>query len=144
MSEKCQVLYCHCAFAKVIAPEVKNEVLDQLNESGVAFEAVEDLCAMAAKNDPKLAELSKSPKLKIAACYPRAVKGLFEQTGNPLNEEAEIHNMRTTPVNELVESILKDEPEVEETKLQPFVFEDKSEDTKGWSLASSTSGSKPG
>lgn len=92
-----RLLYCRCAYAQVVPEDVKNEVLAGLAEAGDAFQAVPDLCEMAARRDPQLAELAaaESP-LRIAACWPRAVRGLFTQAGASLPKEGiSIHNMRT-------------------------------------------------
>ena len=47
-----------------------------LAASDVEFEAVPDLCEMSARRDPRLAELASAGSLRIAACFPRAVRGL--------------------------------------------------------------------
>lgn len=92
-----RLLYCRCAYAQVVPENVKNEVLAGLTEAGEAFEAVPDLCEMAARRDPQLAELAAAEgPLRIAACWPRAVRGLFTQAGAALPKEGvSIHNMRT-------------------------------------------------
>ena len=101
------ILYCHCAYAKVVPPEVKQQVLAKLAESGVAFDAVPDLCEMSARRDPKLKEVAESGALQIAACYPRAVKWLFSAAGAPLPETGvEILNMREQPAEAVLHSIL--------------------------------------
>ena len=61
-SEPSRILYCHCAYAQVVPKEVKEEVLRQLSASGVAFDAVPDLCEMSAKGDPSLARLAAAPR----------------------------------------------------------------------------------
>ena len=96
MSTRPLVLYCHCAYANVVPPAVKAEVLDGLARSGSAFEAVPDLCEMAARKDPALARLAgASQPLVIAACYPRAVRWLFHSAGQPLPEtDVTVVNMR--------------------------------------------------
>jgi hypothetical protein len=88
------ILYCRCAYAQVIPEPVKNAHLEQLCDSGEEFRAVPDLCEMAAARDPRLAELAGRDDLRIIACHPRAVKGLFTQAGCPLSGSAEIINMR--------------------------------------------------
>ena len=96
------ILYCHCQYAQVIPKSVKDEVLRKLCESGVAFDAVADLCEMAARRDPALAQLAAAGKVKIAACFPRAVKGLFHQCAADLPADgAEILNMRTQSAEEV-------------------------------------------
>jgi hypothetical protein len=96
-----KILYCNCTYAQVVPKEVKAAVLRKLCESGVAFEAVADLCEMSARRDPALKRLAEGP-VKIAACYPRAVKWLFSAAQAPLpTDEAEILNMRVSAADEI-------------------------------------------
>lgn len=106
MSSNPKILYCHCAYARVVPPDVKAEVLERLCESGAAFEAVPDLCEMSARKDPKLKELVDGNALHIAACYPRAVKWLFSAAGVPLHEEVKVLNMRELPAEAVLHQIL--------------------------------------
>jgi hypothetical protein len=95
MQELPQILYCHCAYAQVISQGVKHKVLEELTAAEVDFEAVPDLCEMSARRDPLLKEIARQPHLRIAACYPRAVMGLFTAAACPLPENGpEIINMR--------------------------------------------------
>ncbi len=101
------LLYCHCQYAQVVPRETKDAVLRGLCESGVAFEAVADLCEMAARRDPALARLAATGAVKVAACFPRAVKGLFHQAGADLPlTGAEVLNMRTQPPEEVLAGLL--------------------------------------
>ncbi|MFN6130078.1 MAG: hypothetical protein ACK6DC_23255 [Planctomycetota bacterium] len=94
-SQRC-VLFCRCAFARVVPDEVKNEVLKHLVDRTEPFDAVGDLCEMSARKDPMLTELAAQGNLTVVACYPRAVKWLFSAAGAPLaSEGVEILNMRT-------------------------------------------------
>jgi hypothetical protein len=105
-----RILYCHCQYAQVVPKAVKETVLRRLCESGVAFEAVADLCEMAARRDPALGQLAAAGEqggIKIAACFPRAVKGLFHQAGADLPlARTEILNMRTQPGEEVAVALL--------------------------------------
>src|SRR5688572_4198422 len=74
--EMARLLYCRCAYAQVVPREVKDGVLEALATAGTSFDAVPDLCEMSARRDPRLAELAASGELRIAACYPRAVRWL--------------------------------------------------------------------
>ncbi|MCE2801880.1 MAG: hypothetical protein LW724_20330 [Planctomycetaceae bacterium] len=100
MSDQRPILYCRCAYAKVVPEDVKDQVLDRLVDSGHPFESVSDLCEMSARKDPGLLPLSKQKGLRIVACYPRAVKWLFSAAGAPIDGasiqdgEIEILNMR--------------------------------------------------
>ena len=101
------ILYCHCQYAQVVPKEVKDAVLKKLCESGVAFEAVADLCEMAARRDPALQRLASGGPVKIAACFPRAVKWLFHQGNAPLAlEAAEVLNMRVQTAEEVAAALL--------------------------------------
>lgn len=102
------LLYCRCAYAQVVPNGVKNEVLQQLCASEATFETVADLCEMAAHRDPRLQAIAACPNLRIAACYPRAVTGLFHQAGAPLPENAEILNMRTQTAAEITSAMLRE------------------------------------
>ena len=96
------ILYCHCPYAQVVPKEVKDAVLRRLCESGVAFDAVADLCEMAARRDPALQQLAANGAVKIAACFPRAVKGLFHQCNADLApDKTEVLNMRTLIADEI-------------------------------------------
>jgi len=95
MSDQSRILYCHCAYAQVVPKEVKEAVLKRLCDSGVAFDAVADLCEMSARQDPALKRLAEGGAVKIAACYPRAVKWLFAAAKAPLAiDSTEVLNMR--------------------------------------------------
>ena len=101
------ILYCHCQYAQVVPKDVKDAVLRRLCESGVAFEAVADLCEMAERRDPALQRLAESGAIKIAACFPRAVKGLFHQCAADLPaDRTEVLNMRVQSADEVVSGLL--------------------------------------
>ena len=97
-----RILYCHCQYAQVVPPEVKAAVLKKLSDSGVAFDAVADLCEMSARQDPSLKRLADGGPVKIAACFPRAVKWLFHtaKADLPLGA-AEVLNMRVQSAEEV-------------------------------------------
>ncbi len=108
MSQAPRILFCHCNYARVVPDEVKNSVLEGLCASGQAFEAVADLCEMAARRDPSLKRLATGETpVKIAACYPRAVKWIFGGCQAPLNtEKTEVINMRELTAEDASTSVL--------------------------------------
>lgn len=107
MPEPASILYCHCACARVAPEEVSQQVLNALRGSGAAFEGVADLCELAARGDPMLKRIARSREVRIAACYPRAVKWLFAAADAPLPAQGvEILNMRTQPAEEIIRSLL--------------------------------------
>jgi hypothetical protein len=101
-----RILFCNCTYAQVVPREVKEAVLRKLCESGVAFDAVADLCEMSARQDPALQRLAGGGSVKIAACFPRAVKWLFAAAQAPLPlDAAEVLNMRTQTAEEIVAAL---------------------------------------
>ena len=101
------ILFCNCTYAQVIDPAVKAAVLRQLCDSGQSFEAVADLCEMSARKDPALKRLTSGDGVKIAACYPRAVKWLLASAGAPLDiARTEVLNMRELAAGPVVERLL--------------------------------------
>ncbi len=104
------ILYCRCAYAQVVPQDVKDAVLQKLCASGASFDTVSDLCEMAAHRDPRLKAIAACGKIRIAACYPRAVQGLFQQAGSPLPQVGvEILNMRTQSADEIAAALLSTE-----------------------------------
>ena len=103
-----RILYCRCAYAQVVPVAVKDAVLAGLAAAGRGVEMVPDLCEMAARRDPHLAELARGGRpLRIAACWPRAVRGLFTLADAPLGEQGvEIHNMRTNTAETVLAGML--------------------------------------
>jgi hypothetical protein len=102
-----RIVYCHCAYAQVVPADVKQDVLRQLTESGTSFDAVADLCEMAARRDPWLAAVASQGPTQIVACYPRAVKWLFSSAGAPLpDHDIQILNMRTDSAGVIAEALV--------------------------------------
>ena len=102
-----RILFCNCTYAQVVPPEVKQAVLQRLCESGVAFEAVADLCEMSARQDAALQRLADGGPVKIAACFPRAVKWLFAAARAPLPVAAtEVLNMRVQSADAVTDALL--------------------------------------
>lgn len=106
-----RLLYCHCAYARVVPADVKQEVLTRLAESGVTFDAVPDLCEMSARRDPKLKEIAEGGSAQIVACYPRAVNWLFAAADVKLPDVGvEVLNMREQSAASILQSVLGSQP----------------------------------
>mgnify|MGYP001303799818 FL=1 len=110
MADQPRILFCHCNYARVVPDEVKQGVLDGLCQSGRAFEAVADLCEMSARRDPALKRLAAGEEpVKIAACYPRAVKWLFGSCQASLpTDRTEVVNMRELSADDATAAVLND------------------------------------
>jgi hypothetical protein len=100
-----RILYCHCAYAQVVPADTKAAVLEQLSASGVSFEAVPDLCEMSARRDPGLAEIASRGEATIVACYPRAVRWLFNAAGTSLPDHVRVLNMRVAEAAEILSAL---------------------------------------
>ncbi len=110
MTNTTRILYCHCQYAQVVPPEVKAAVLRKLCDSGVAFDAVADLCELSARQDPALQRLAGGGAVKIAACFPRAVKWLFHAARADLPlDGTEVLNMRVQSAEEIAAVLLNGE-----------------------------------
>jgi len=76
----------------------------------VAFDAVADLCEMSARRDPSLRRLTEAGAVKIAACYPRAVKWLFHAAQADLPVDAtEVLNMRVQNADDVCAALFNPE-----------------------------------
>ncbi len=108
MTKKVRIIFCRCAYGGILPQDVKERVLSGLKASGVAFEQVADLCELVARRDPKLGELAQGDEIRVAACFPRAVRGLFAAAGVELAIEAgRVGNMRTESADAVVRSMVE-------------------------------------
>ena len=102
-----RIVYCRCAYARVVPQDVKDAVLQSLADSGVDFDAAPDLCEMSARKDPRLHQIAAQGPVTIAACYPRAVRWLFSAAGVTLDKETvRVLNMREQTAEAIVREIL--------------------------------------
>jgi heterodisulfide reductase subunit A-like polyferredoxin len=101
-----KTIYCHCAWYQFISDDVKERVLNALQSSGEDFEAVPDLCRLCAERDERLQDWAGADSLRIIACYPRAIKWLFNAGGAPLPDKGvEFVNMRADSVEDIPTSL---------------------------------------
>lgn len=124
---KTTIIYCHCAYYQIIPDGVKSAVLDALKNAGIEFEAVPDLCRLCANKDPALKSWAKADRIKIIACYPRAVRWLFHAAGAPLpqsrkesltGEGVEFLNMRTDSIEKITSSLLDGQSHLVKSKIE--------------------------
>jgi Pyruvate/2-oxoacid:ferredoxin oxidoreductase delta subunit len=135
MSQPERILYCHCARAKVLPAEATAAALDQLCALGLSFEAVPDLCDLAARQDPRLRQTIPGGSLRIAACHPRAVKWLVAAANTPAPRPGvEAIDLRSLPPDRIRAALVASHP----TPIDPLPGE--AEPEAGWRLAEA----KPG
>ncbi len=106
MPDAMRVLYCECAFSDLVPEAAKADLVQRLRGAGVAFEAVPDLCELAARRDPLLKAVAERGDALIIACYPRAVRWLFAYAGVPLPEAGvSILNLRVEEPEAIVRRV---------------------------------------
>jgi Pyruvate/2-oxoacid:ferredoxin oxidoreductase delta subunit len=105
MSKSTQIIFCSCAYSKVIPEQVREQVLSALKDWEAAIEIVDDLCGLAVRNRQTLRQWSRTENLLIVACYERAVKCLFERAGAALASESRFFNMRTQKAEDIIQSL---------------------------------------
>ena len=102
-----RIVFCSCAYYDIIPRETRERVFSSLHEAGVSMDAVADLCGLAAAGDARLKEWAQADSLSIVACYPRAVRWLFEAGDASLRQEqTRLFNMRTQSPEAIVGEIL--------------------------------------
>lgn len=102
------VVFCGCAYYDVIPTASKEAIFHTLQQAGVEVEAVADLCALAAARDKRLDHWARAESLAIVACFPRAVRGLFQAAGISLPaDRVQYFNMRTQTPEEIIAALSK-------------------------------------
>lgn len=107
MPQAIRILCCQCARSGAVPGAVRDEVVARLRASGLPFDAVADLCGLAAARDPLLGQVAAAEDARIIACFPRAVRWLFAAAGAPLRQGGvKILNLRTQSADEIVAAAL--------------------------------------
>jgi NAD-dependent dihydropyrimidine dehydrogenase PreA subunit len=89
-----RIVFCHCAYAEVIAPEARRGLRAGLAAGGIEVQAVADLCELAAARDAMLAEVAAADDAAVVACHPRAVRSLFAAAGAALSDGTLLLDLR--------------------------------------------------
>ncbi len=106
------VLFCGCAYYDVIPKTSKERIFSALQGNGIRVEAVADLCGLAAGRDGRLQRWAQAQSLAIVACFPRAVRCLFEAASSPLDTgKVRFFNMRNQSPEEILTELLEESPE---------------------------------
>jgi hypothetical protein len=100
-------VYCHCRHDYALPDQTRQGVLEGLCKSEADFEAVDDLCALAARKDPLLQDLAQEEDLRIAACHTRAVRLLFQAGQAPIDgARTVLANMRDQTPEDVLKALL--------------------------------------
>ncbi|MBN2129252.1 MAG: ferredoxin family protein, partial [Sedimentisphaerales bacterium] len=101
-----RIIFCGCVHYDIIPEATKRQIFEALQADGIEVTAVADLCGLAAHSDPQLAEWTRAGAVSIVACFPRAVRWLFEVAGAPLPaKQVQLLNMRTQTPEEIVSAL---------------------------------------
>ena len=118
MAEKTTVLFCNCAYYDLVSDDKKTRVIKALQDASVSFEAVPDLCALAAKKDESLKRFADNTSLKIIACFPRTIKWLFNRADAPIDSKnVQVLNMRTQSADDIVAALTQSDIPTGGTKI---------------------------
>jgi Pyruvate/2-oxoacid:ferredoxin oxidoreductase delta subunit len=88
-----RIVLCQCKAAGLIPEAIYRAVRQSLENSQRQVVCIDDLCALAARKDDRLARWVQEP-LTVVACYERAVRALFSYAGQTLSESAAVLNLR--------------------------------------------------
>ncbi|MCF7957004.1 MAG: hypothetical protein K9M57_01010 [Phycisphaerae bacterium] len=105
MEQTKKILFCNCSYSDIIAANTKKRLTDILDQSGVDYRTIDDLCGLCANRDPGLTDDLANQPVTIVACYSRAVKWLFDAAGIPLPSDTEILNMREQTAEKIAQSL---------------------------------------
>ncbi|HOK95406.1 MAG TPA: ferredoxin family protein [Anaerohalosphaeraceae bacterium] len=75
------IVLCRCRNAGWIAEDILQSALELLKPAGRRLVCVDDLCALAAEQDPLFQQWAAKENLVVAACFERAVRALFAHAG---------------------------------------------------------------
>ena len=107
MPQNRRILYCRCRNSQAVPADVRDAVLNGLADSSASFDAVGDLCGLAARGERLLGDLAAAEDLRIAGCHPRAVRLLFASAGMPLDESrVQLADMRKQSAAEVLDILL--------------------------------------
>ena len=104
MTNKTCLIFCNCG-AGIISDDKKEELSEAFKPLGVDIYELHDLCAFSLNEKDFLHKLDKDyDKTLIAACYPRAIKNMFEQNEVQLSNY-EVINFREIGTEQITAEI---------------------------------------
>lgn len=109
MSAPARIVYCRCAYCRVLPAETRDGVYAALTASQVHFEQAEDFCELAAAKSQRLREIfDGTAPVRMAACAPRAVRWLLDAGGVPADHaQVAVFDMRRATAEQVVRGLLE-------------------------------------
>lgn len=115
------VVFCRCR-ANVVPEEKLKEIISVLKNLNIPVFELQDLCAVALHEKSVLDELGREFQEKVVvACYPRAVKNIFRQTGIHFGS-FEVLNYKELSASE-INTLLKKKYFLQEGKALHHVYQ---------------------
>jgi len=106
MNAPLRILICRCLPAGKIDRAIANDILDYLPKRHALVTVVDDLCGLAATENPLLAEIAAAPQSAIIACHKRAIRWLFHAAGHPLDENrTSLYSLRRQNAEEILTAL---------------------------------------
>lgn len=105
-TSRIRVIFCQCVHRDLAPALLQAEVLRGLQGSGVDLLVVPDLCEQAVRRDRAILEFVAFSDLRVAACYPRAVKWLLRYMGASTAGECRVGNLRVGSAASVLEQLL--------------------------------------
>ena len=88
------IIICKCCNAGLIEKQIIDAVQEVLKQADQDVICVDDLCALAAKQDDRFNQWASEENLTILACFPRAIQALFAQAQIQLPSRTKFINLR--------------------------------------------------
>ncbi|MFW6066281.1 MAG: ATP-binding protein [Planctomycetota bacterium] len=101
-----RVLLCRCAYAELTDAARVAQVSAGLRAVGCDLWEVADLCGLARRRDPQLAQLAGQDKPVIIACRPRAIRNLLRFADVELPADTLFVDLRHTTTEQALGGIL--------------------------------------
>ncbi|MDP6544778.1 MAG: ferredoxin family protein [Phycisphaerae bacterium] len=109
MSTPLRILLCRCSHAGKVDTGASDTILDALSKCGALVTVADDLCGLAATEDPLLAEIAAAPRSAVIACHTRAIRWLFAAAGHQLDESrTSLHSLRRQNAEEILAALGSD------------------------------------
>jgi NAD-dependent dihydropyrimidine dehydrogenase PreA subunit len=123
MSQKDIITVCACVFRKIINREETIRLVSALQNAGQTVTVIPDLCKVAISDAGQMAIIASTT---IVACYPRAVKSIFDSLGL---HPARVFDMRNHSSEQVLSEMGISKPVFSPEQLFPEFLLDKEQET---------------
>lgn len=100
------ILLCRCSRSDVSFSQAQERMARALEAARLPFQAVDDLCGLAAQKDAVLREVLTHRPVTVLACHLRAVKWLLRAEGSDVNQTT-LFNSRDESTDPIVAQLVE-------------------------------------